>query len=112
MIDTTTDIATAIKARNGELVVKRVQDVAPYFEANQREYNSYGDYRRYGGKGTLRKIAEIPNIIAEKWLREEGLNILSGDPDMMKRLRRKLDDMENKKMRTMPGRVGIRTRHI
>jgi hypothetical protein len=112
VIDLDTDIRTALEGRQGQLVVKRTQDTTPYLEANQRELNSHGDWRPYSGKGTLRKIAEIPNIVAEKWLREEGLNILSGDPGMMRKLRRKLDDIENKKLRTMPGRVGQRTRHI
>ncbi len=35
MIDTTTDISTAIKCRDGKLVVKRTQDTTPYLDRNK-----------------------------------------------------------------------------
>ncbi len=111
MIDTTSDVKTAIKCRNGELIVKRTQDTTPYLEANARELNSHGDWRPYSGKGNLRKVAEIPNIVVEQWLKE-GINIFSPDPAQQRAFRRKLDDYTNKKLRTMPGKVGVRTRHI
>jgi hypothetical protein len=43
---------------------------------------------------------------------KEGINVLSNDPDMMKKVRRKLDDYTNQKLRTMPGKMGVRTRHF
>ena len=111
MIDTTTDISTAIKCRNGELVVKRTQDTTPYLDENTRELNSHGDWRPYSGKGNLKKIAEIPNIVIEQWIKE-GVNIFDPDPAMQRAFRRKLDDYTYKKLRTMPGKVGMRARHI
>lgn len=111
MIDTETDITTAIKARNGQLIVKREQDTTPYLEANKRELNSHSDWRPYSGKGTMRKIAEIPNIIAEQWLKE-GINVFSNDAEMQRKVRQKLDSNEYQYLRTMPGRVGVRKRHI
>lgn len=113
MIDTSNDIKTAIKCRNGELVVHRVQNVEPYLEDNIAEYNSHSDYRPYAKKSRshLRKIADIPNIVVEQWLKE-GVNIFSADPDMQRKVRRKLDDYTFKKLRTMPGKVGVRTKHL
>lgn len=111
MIDTDTDISTAIKAKDGKLYIKRTQDVEGYLEQNQREYNSHSDWRPYGsGKKDkpLRKVAEIPNIVIEQWLRE-GVNIFDPDPAMQKKWRRKLDDYTNKKLRTMPGKLGTRS---
>ncbi len=111
MIDTTNDIKTASQARNGIVTVKRTQDVEPYLNANQAEYNSHGDYRPYAGKGNLRKVADVPNIVIEQWLKE-GVNVFSSDPDMQKKVRRKLDDYTNRKLRTIPGRLGVRSRHL
>lgn len=111
MIDTTTDLSTVLKGEGGKLVVKRTQDVEPYLEANQREYNSHSDWRPYSGRGGMRKIAEIPNIVVEQWLKE-GVNIFSSDPAQQRAFRRKLDDYTYKKLRTMPGRVGLRQKHV
>jgi hypothetical protein len=105
------DMTTKMEARNGKLLVVRSQDVAPYLRENAELRNSASSWRPYSGKGTMRKVAEIPNIVAEQWLKE-GINVFSGDPEMMKRVRRKLDDYTNQKLRTMPGKMGVRTRHF
>lgn len=108
------DMTTKMEGRDGKLLVVRSQDVAPYLRENAQERNSHSDWRPYasGRKDkTLRKVAEIPNIVVEQWLKE-GVNIFSQDPDMIRRFRRKLDDYTNEKLRTMPGRLGMRTRHF
>lgn len=113
-LDDEGDISTKIEGKNGKIVVVRSQDVAPYLRRNQQEMNSHSDWRPYasGRKDrVMRKVAEIPNIVAEQWLKE-GVNIFSKDPEMMKRVRLKLDDYTNKKLRTMPGKMGTRTRHF
>jgi hypothetical protein len=114
VIDMETDVSTAIKAKDGKLYVTRTQDVEPYLEENTRERNSHSDWRPYASgrrEKPLRKVAEIPNIVVEQWL-NEGINIFSPDPGMQRAFRRKLDDYTYQKLRTMPGRVGMRTRHF
>lgn len=105
------DIQTKIEAKNGKIIVVRSQDLAPYLKRNAAEMNAAPSWRPYSGKGNLRKVADIPCIVVEQWLKE-GINVFSKDPDMMKRVRRKLDDYENAKLRTMPGKMGVRARHI
>lgn len=102
MIDTGTDVSTAIKSRNGVLSVQRTQDVEPYLDANKRaQADAAGGWRRSHGR-TRRKIAEIPNIVIEQWLKE-GFNIfqVSG-----RELRKKLDQREFSYLRTVPGKLG------
>lgn len=111
MIDLESDIKTVLQGRDGKLVVKRSQDTTPYLEANQREYNEAASWRPYSGKGNLRKIADIPCIVVEQWMKE-GVNIFDPDPAMQRAVRRKLDDYTFRKLRTMPGKVGMRQRHI
>jgi hypothetical protein len=106
------DMTTKLESNNGRLLVVRSQDVAPYLKENAELRNSASSWRPYSsGRGTMRKVAEIPNIVAEQWLKE-GVNVFSNDPDMVKKVRRKLDDYTNQKLRTMPGRMGDRTRHF
>lgn len=108
MIDTTTDVKTALKARNGQLVVKRTQDVEPILDYNKRmQASQAGGWRRASGQ-TMRKLAEIPNIVIEQWLKE-GFNALSAP---VSELRKKLDDPNWSYLKTIPGRVGQRSRHI
>lgn len=103
----TAEVTTEIKANNGELVIKREQDVEPILDANRREINEVTSWRPYasGRKDVaLRKVAEIPNVVIERWMKE-GINIFSPDPDMQKKFKAKLNDPDWKWLRTFPGRL-------
>lgn len=102
MIDTSTDVKTAIKARNGELTVYREQDTTPYLEANKRERNDFQAKR--GAR--LRKVAEIPNIVAEKWMRELGVNIFN--QNHAPAVQRLLNSNEYAFLRTSPGKMRMK----
>lgn len=100
MIDTETDLATAINARNGELVVKRVQDTTPYLEANKRERNDFQSMR--GAR--MRKVAEIPNIVVEQWLKQ-GINIFNRND--AKKIQQLLNSNEYAYLRTSTGKCKV-----
>lgn len=114
MIDTTSDLATTLKSEGGKLVVKRVQDTTPYLEANRAEFNAAPSWRPYasgqfGRKDkAMRKVASIPNIVVEQWMKE-GVNIFDPSPEMQKKVAQKLNSNEYQSLRTYPGRVGYRT---
>lgn len=107
LIDTTSDLTTTIKAKDGKVVVHRVQDTTPYLEANKREFNEAPSWRPYANK-SMRKVASIPNIVAEQWMRE-GINIFDPSPEMQKKVAQKLNSNEYQHLRTYPGRVGWRS---
>lgn len=113
MIDTDTsfsDLSTEMRAEQGKLVVKRTQDTTPYLEANQREYNEAPDWRPYAsGKKDkcMRKVASIPMIVIEAWMKE-GVNIFDPSPEMQKKIAAKLNSNEYRYLRTFPGRVGYK----
>lgn len=111
IIDTTSDISTVIKAEAGKLVVKRTQDTTAYLEANRAELNEAPTWRPYASgrrDKALRKVASIPLIVVEQWLRE-GVNVLDPSPEMQKKVAQKLNSNEYQHLRTYPGRVGYRT---
>lgn len=111
MIDTETDISTAIKCKNGELVVYREQDVEPYLDANKREISGAPTWRPYAGR-KLTCVADIPNIVVEQWMRE-GINVFHmHDPEVAKKVRAKLDSNEFAHLRTFPGKLGMRKQWV
>lgn len=110
MIDTEsalTDVLTSIECKNGQLLVKRTQDVEPILEANKREFVEANSWRPYAGVN-MKKVASIPNVVAEQWLRE-GVNVFDPSPEMQKKVAQKLNSNEWLHLRTCPGRVGYRT---
>lgn len=127
MIDTSTSVATAVRARqavedindmrtqitckNGELLVQRTQDTTGYLERNKRKLNEAPSWRPYSGRTRLREVADVPNIVVEQWLKE-GVNIFDPDPAMQRRVRWKLDSNEYKYLRTHPGKMGQRRQWV
>jgi hypothetical protein len=111
VIDTVSDLSTVLKSEGGKLVVTRTQDTTAYIDANRAEFNAAPSWRPYGcGKKdkSLRKVASIPLIVAEQWMKE-GVNIFDPSPEMQKKVSQKLNSNEFQGLRTYPGRVGFRT---
>lgn len=114
MIDTETsfsDLSTQIRAEQGSLVVQRTQDTTAYLEANRAEMNEAPSWRPYAsGKKdrALRKVASVPLIVVEAWMKE-GINIFDPSPEMQKKVAGKLNSNEYAHLRTYPGRVGWKT---
>ncbi len=92
-----------------ELLVRSQQDVEPTLELNKKLYTK--DDEGYGSTRDLRRVASIPNIIVEKWLKEDGINVYR-EEDWPK-VAAKLDDPEYRFLRTAPGKVSRRpVRHM
>src|SRR5688500_10827170 len=102
------DIQEAWKREQGKVLIYREQDVQPYLDANKRmQAEQVGGWRR-AGKGARRMVADIPNIVVEMWLKQ-GFNMFSASE---RELRKKLDEPEWSYLKTIPGRLGQRSRHI
>jgi len=114
VIDTSSalsDVRTEMRGDGGKLVVKRTQDTTAYLEANRAEFNEAPSWRPYasGRKDkAMRKVASIPLIVIEQWMRE-GLNFFDPSPETQKKIAQKLNSNEYQHLRTYPGRVGYRT---
>lgn len=111
MIDTASDLSTVIKAEAGKIVIKRTQDTTAYVDANRAQFNEAPSWRPYasGRKDkSMRKVASIPLIVIEQWMKD-GVNIFDPSPEMQKKVAQKLNSIEYQGLRTYPGRVGYRT---
>jgi len=86
------------------LVVQSIADVEPFLEQNKADMReAETGSRGYTPSRDLQRVASIPNIIIEKWLREDGINVFD-DNDADKVLA-KLDSPEYLFLRTAPGRL-------
>jgi hypothetical protein len=81
------------------LTIKTSADVEANIEANKREYLD-NQHSRFGD---MKRVASIPVVVMEKWIAEDGINYMA--PEHMNALRRKLNDPDNKFLRTMPGKL-------
>lgn len=80
----------------GNITFERVQDVEPILDSNKA-------LEQLPQKGDFRHIGTVPNVLVEKWLNEEGLNILGlGKREFARMIRRKLDDPDYAYLRTAP----------
>ena len=91
------DIVTRIHVDRGERKIhfERVQDVEPILERNKllRTLPQRSDWGRH--------IATIPNVILERWMKEDGVNVLGLPADEWGRfIRKKLDDPDWRHLRT------------
>ena len=78
-------------------VIKRMQDVGPILELNKKKANDT-ELTKRGFKESWWKYADIPNIIIEKWLNEDGINVYNKDHN--KAVFKKLNDPEYRYLKT------------
>jgi hypothetical protein len=96
------------EAKDGLLIVKESVNPAlikKHLELNKQEYNSisHKGYKNALRKKNVWRAASIPNIIVEKWLKEENINIFK-DEDWPKVVA-KLNSEEYRDLRTSPGKI-------
>jgi hypothetical protein len=95
------DVQRRVVEDEDGLVFHSTQDVEGILDLNKAAFND--GTRGYTPSRDLRKIAEIPLIIAEKWKNELGVDVF--DKNHADAVRRLLNDPEWLYLRTAPGRV-------
>ncbi len=87
---------------DGSFTIESVQDIAPYLERNKAERD---EWNRLGPRKdeAMRKIASVPTVIVEKWLREHGVDVFN--KDHMHKVRQLLRSPEYSYLRTTTGRI-------
>lgn len=79
-------------------IVRLEQDVEPILKRNKSAYNAAPS--RFGD---MAHVATVPMVLIEKWGSEDGINYLA--PENRKALLAKLNDPDNRFLRTRPGRL-------
>lgn len=102
------EVGSSYDPVDDQLKIVHRQDVQPIIDNNKKLLldgtGGYGPTREW------RRVASIPNILLEKWYKEEGIRWW--DSDDMPKLAAKLDDPEYAYLRTAPGHVGRRPHRI
>lgn len=103
--DVTEKMDVVEHAGEKKLVIKRSQDVEPFIEESKRALAEHTHSRPFRNPGSKwYKVAHIPNIVIEQWLKE-GLNIHDPDPAAQRKLKQKLNSPEWRYLRTYPGKL-------
>jgi hypothetical protein len=92
-------ITSTVDVSPGGLIEKRTQDVQPILDANRALAN---EGRGFSASGDMKRVATIPLIVVEQWLKE-GFDIY--DPGNSAALMRRLRDGQWSKLRTSEGGV-------
>lgn len=87
---------------NGGLEIKVQQDTTAAIDA-AKAMNTHND--GYNQARDLRRVAHIPDVVAIKWLIEEGWSI--HDPACAHKLAEKLNSSDWAHLRTAEGRLGV-----
>ena len=85
------------------LTVVREQDVEAILDHNKALQNDGSN--GYGATRDMRKVASIPLVVVEQWIKEDGVNLLHlSGPEKNAYLRKKLNDPDNRFFKTIDGR--------
>ncbi len=94
------DVSTAIRVKDGEILVRRSQDCEPILDRNKALQNQGSQSKDF------RHMATIPAVILERWIVEDQISYLTLPKEEFSRLiRRKLRDPDWKWLRTGTGRI-------
>jgi len=94
--------------QDGLLIVKETipkAELRKMLDRNKAEYNAipHKQYKSALREKNMWRAASIPNIIVEKWKKEEGLDIFN--ENHWPKIRKKLNSEEFKFLRTSPGKI-------
>ncbi|TWA73359.1 hypothetical protein FBZ85_11651 [Azospirillum brasilense] len=85
---------------DGSFLIEQRQDVGAALDRNKAMANA-GD--GYSADRSLKRQAFIPDIVAMKWLNEDGLNVY--DPDHADAVWKRLHDPDWRYLLTAPGDI-------
>jgi len=90
---------TTFEENEKEFTLTKTQDAQPIVEQNKKEYNSGVND---GGKTALgRKVASIPLVVWQNWMKETK-GAIQNDPKLLAKY---LNDPDNKYFRTHNSRI-------
>ncbi len=68
------EVVSVVHVKDGTTTVERAQDIEPVLAENRLMRNE--GVRKHHGK-SAEMYARVPNVLLEKWMREDGVNALA-----------------------------------
>lgn len=101
LLDSHGGVVSVFHQHGDETIIQVSQDCEPIVENNKALQNEgKGDFQGKWG----RRIASIPLVVVDKWMKEDGVNWLAlGRQEKAAYLRRKLNDPQYRYLRTSLG---------
>ena len=94
----------------GKIITKSSQDIGEILEANKRAQNDPEFNNGYTPEGDMKHVARVPLVVWQHWWKEEcerrGKRIPIYGKEMQSVIRKKLNDPDNKFLRTGGGELG------
>ena len=103
--DPLTREAVWFEMKDDVLELHQTQDVTPILELNKRLANN-DDYSKKGMKKDWWHYASIPNIVALKWLKEKGVDVMNKAHE--KKVFQLLNDPEYRYLKATTKRHGVK----
>ncbi len=101
IFDVKDGITTHYTENEEGITLEKVQDTQPILEQNARERNSGQNNKILGGGAIGRKVASIPLVVWQQWIKETN-GAVQKDPALLAKY---LNDPDNKFLRTHDSRV-------
>lgn len=96
--------------QDGRILTKSSQDIGGIIEQNKRDQNDSDFMNGFTPEGDMKHVARVPLVVWQEWWREEcrrrGKRIPIYGREMQKVVRVKLNDPDNKFLRTGLGEIG------
>lgn len=95
---------------DGKIITKSSQDIGVILEANKRDQNDSDFNNGYTPEGDMKHVARVPLVVWQHWWKDEckrrGKQIPIYGKEMQAVIRKKLNDPDNKFLRTGGGEIG------
>ena len=99
ILDGVSDVQTEVHQDGDDVILNRVQAIGGILEQNKYDHDNYVAPTKDTG---MRRIASIPHVIVEKWIKE-GINVMNPSENDRVKMMLKLNSSEYRFLRTAPG---------
>ena len=99
ILDGVSDVQTEVHQDGDDVILNRVQAIGGILEQNKYDHDNYVAPTKDHG---MKRIASIPNVIVEKWMKE-GINVMNPSENDRVKMMLKLNSNEYRYLRTAPG---------
>ena len=102
ILDGVSDVQTEVHQDGDDVILNRVQAIGGILEQNKSDHDNYVAPTKDTKDHGMKRIASIPHVIVEKWMKE-GINVMNPSENDRVKMMTKLNSSEYRFLRTAPG---------